>query len=98
MPNKVQSGMISMGMGTRLLAGVSMVALGFGAVPAYAQAADKTKPESASTSTDTKDAKAQAIVVTGVRAALQSARARKKNADTVMDSITATDIGAFPDK
>src|SRR5207248_110060 len=31
-----------------------------------------------------------AIVVTGVRRALQSARQRKKNADTVVDSITAT--------
>jgi TonB-dependent receptor len=102
MPKNVQSGMNSFGLGARLLAGVSVMALGFGANPAFAQdsaqAAEKTKPESASTSTDTKDAKAQSIVVTGVRAALQSARARKKNADTVMDSITATDIGAFPDK
>ena len=102
MPKNVQSGMNSFGLGARLLAGVSVMALGFGANPAFAQdsaqAADKTKPESASTSTDTKDAKGQSIVVTGVRAALQSARARKKNADTVMDSITATDIGAFPDK
>ena len=39
-----------------------------------------------------------AIVVTGVRRALQNAAQRKKNADTVVDSITATDIGAFPDK
>jgi TonB-dependent receptor len=38
------------------------------------------------------------IVVTGIRGALQTAAVRKKNADTVMDSITATDIGAFPDK
>lgn len=102
MPKNVQSGMNSFGLGARLLAGVSVMALGFSANPAFAQdsaqAADKTKPESASTSTETKDAKGQAIVVTGVRAALQSARARKKNADTVMDSITATDIGAFPDK
>jgi len=102
MPKNVQSGMNSFGLGARLLAGVSVMALGFGANPAVAQdsaqAADKTKPESASTSTETKDAKGQAIVVTGVRAALQSARARKKNADTVIDSISATDIGAFPDK
>jgi outer membrane receptor for Fe3+-dicitrate len=39
-----------------------------------------------------------AIIVTGQRRALQSARQRKKNADTVMDSIDATDIGSFPDK
>ena len=102
MPKNVQSGIKSFGLGARFLAGVSVMALGLSANPAFAQdstqAADKTKPESASTSTETKDDKGQTIVVTGVRAALQSARARKKNADTVMDSITATDIGAFPDK
>ncbi|MES1200624.1 MAG: TonB-dependent receptor [Pseudomonadota bacterium] len=38
------------------------------------------------------------IVVVGVRRALQNAQALKRNADTVVDSITATDIGAFPDK
>jgi iron complex outermembrane receptor protein len=73
-----------------------------------AQAEEQSKPTSAQTDpaqgTNT-DAQAQeatsegdTIIVTGVRRALQSARARKKNADTVMDSISATDIGAFPDK
>jgi TonB-dependent receptor len=38
------------------------------------------------------------IVVVGVRGALRTAIDRKKNADTFVDSITATDIGAFPDK
>jgi len=38
------------------------------------------------------------IVVVGVRGALSSALNIKKNADTFVDSITATDIGAFPDK
>src|SRR3546814_17262358 len=37
------------------------------------------------------------IVVVGVRAALQDAQDRKRDALTVVDSITATDIGAFPD-
>jgi TonB-dependent receptor len=39
-----------------------------------------------------------AIVVTGIRAAMRTSAQIKKNADTVVDSITATDIGAFPDK
>ncbi|MBO9713265.1 TonB-dependent receptor [Sphingomonas sp.] len=39
----------------------------------------------------------EGIVVVGVRRALQSAAQIKKNADTIVDSITATDIGAFPD-
>src|SRR5688572_4268057 len=38
------------------------------------------------------------VVVTGLRASLQSAQAIKLDADTFVDSITATDIGAFPDK
>ncbi|MDP8914779.1 MAG: TonB-dependent receptor, partial [Pseudomonadota bacterium] len=38
------------------------------------------------------------IVVTGTRASLQSAIARKKNAGTVVDSIVAEDISQFPDK
>jgi iron complex outermembrane receptor protein len=38
------------------------------------------------------------VIVTGVRKALETAARKKRNADTVVDSITATDIGAFPDK
>jgi TonB-dependent receptor len=38
------------------------------------------------------------ILVTGIRKALQTSQEIKKDADTVVDSITATDIGAFPDK
>ncbi len=40
----------------------------------------------------------QAIIITGVRQALATSQDIKKNADTFVDSITATDIGAFPDK
>lgn len=39
-----------------------------------------------------------AIIVTGQRRALRTSQQIKKNADTVVDSITATDIGQFPDK
>ena len=69
-----------------------------------AQAAEETKPVSAQTDPDaasTPDPEVAAdgaIIVTGQRRALQSARNIKRNADTVVDSITATDIGAFPDK
>ncbi|MEA3085417.1 MAG: hypothetical protein QOC89_3114, partial [Paraburkholderia sp.] len=38
------------------------------------------------------------IVIVGVRRALESAQAIKKNAPTIVDSVTATDIGAFPDQ
>jgi TonB-dependent receptor len=39
-----------------------------------------------------------AIIITGQRRALRTSQQIKKNADTVVDSITATDIGSFPDK
>jgi TonB-dependent receptor len=38
------------------------------------------------------------VVVTGMRASLESAQAIKLGSDTFVDSITAQDIGAFPDK
>jgi TonB-dependent receptor len=38
------------------------------------------------------------IVIVGVRRALESAQSLKRNAPTVVDSVTATDIGAFPDQ
>lgn len=37
------------------------------------------------------------IVVRGIRAALESAKDIKRNADTVVDSITASDIATLPD-
>src|ERR1044071_463919 len=42
--------------------------------------------------------KLEEVVVIGFREALESAQAIKRDADTHVDSITATDIGAFPDK
>jgi len=39
-----------------------------------------------------------AVVVTGVRRAAQSAQAIKKNSDEVIDSIVAEEAGKFPDK
>lgn len=38
------------------------------------------------------------VVVTGIRQSLQNAQAIKRNADTFVDSITASDIGALPDR
>src|SRR5262245_15548851 len=38
------------------------------------------------------------VVVTGLRTSLETAQGIKLDADTFVDSITATDIGAFPDK
>ncbi len=40
----------------------------------------------------------EVVTVTGIRASLQSAQAVKRNSDQVVDSITAVDIGALPDR
>ncbi len=38
------------------------------------------------------------VVVTGIRAQLQSSQNIKKNSEVIVDSITAVDIGALPDR
>lgn len=38
------------------------------------------------------------VVVTGIRASLQSAQSIKRNADVFVDSVSAEDIGALPDR
>jgi iron complex outermembrane receptor protein len=94
-----------------LRASASTLVLGIASISptaAFAQdtapAAEETAPISAQTDPDpaaTQEAETAAdgaIIVTGQRRALQSAAQVKRNADTVVDSITATDIGAFPDK
>ncbi|HWU49064.1 MAG TPA: TonB-dependent receptor [Asticcacaulis sp.] len=76
-----------------LKGGVSVLALSAMAAtlaaPAYAQD-DTTKASDNNKSTE--------VVVVGVRKALKTAQDLKKNADTIVDSITANDIGSFPDK
>jgi TonB-dependent receptor len=59
-------------------------------------------PAMAQTTTDTPAADAPAtadeIIVTGYRASLESAQKTKRNSDTIVDSVTADDIGALPDR
>ena len=83
---------------TILRAGVSSLALMALLPSGTAWAQDNAGQDSGATEATDADATEGTIVVTGIRAALQTARARKRNADTVIDSISATDIGAFPDK
>lgn len=60
------------------------------AAPAVAQDADVGDDEVAE--------EENAIVVTGFRAALESAQDIKRDSDTFVDAITAEDIGALPDR
>ncbi|WP_235219132.1 TonB-dependent receptor [Sphingobium sp. C100] len=61
------------------------------AAPAVAQS-------DAATTSVQDDAQTTDIIVTGVRASLQSAQARKRNSDEIVDSIVAEDIGKLPDR
>ncbi len=75
------------------LGGVSAIALGGLAAGAYAdpQAAAKATP-SASDNGDT------TVVVTAIRRSLKTSQQIKKDSDVIVDSITADDIGALPDR
>jgi len=50
-----------------------------------------------SATSDTK-ADATTVIVVGQRAALQSAQKIKQNADEVVDSVVADDMGKLPDR
>ena len=78
-----------------LKGGVSMLALSaFAATLAAPAFAQDAAPAAAAAPADD----AQQVVVVGVRRSLKTAQQIKRDADTIVDSITATDIGAFPDK
>src|ERR1700737_1108115 len=69
--------------------------------PGYIRVAqtDTSAPaESATSKSASEPVAAEEIVVVGVRQALATSQEIKKDAMTFVDSITATDIGAFPDK
>ena len=97
-----------------LLASASALVFGLGATPAFAQDTSQqtNNPQvpQAQKQTGRASAKAnaqspsatneggQAIVVTGIRASLQSARNIKKNSNQMVDAVSAQDIGALPDR
>lgn len=63
--------------------------------PAWAQAtADQSEAGEEQADADTDDSM---IVVTGLRNSLDSAQARKRNSDQIIDSVEAEDIGRLPD-
>ena len=76
--------------------------------PSHAQQADtqtQNKPQGQQQSgaperkeIDKSSSLLQEVVVTGIRKSLESAQAIKQDADQVVDSVTAQDIGALPDR
>jgi iron complex outermembrane recepter protein len=71
--------------------GVTALALGAFASIAHGQAAP------AAPNTEGQASDVQEVVVTGIRASLERAMDIKRDADVVVDSISAEDIGKFPD-
>lgn len=41
---------------------------------------------------------AEEVVITGIRASLQAALETKRNSESIVDAVTAEDVGKFPDK
>jgi outer membrane cobalamin receptor len=64
-----------------------------GACAALVQPAHAQETQGAATPTDA----APTVVVTGVRASMQSTLNLKRNSDGIVDGIVADDIGKFPD-
>lgn len=79
-----------------LLAGVSALGLGaVGAMPAWAQ--DAPDAGEAAQETIVADEGDDAIVITARRRALQAADERKKNSESIINSVVADEAGKLPD-
>lgn len=79
----------------RLAIGTSVLAL---IMPQVASAQEQAQPsEDAVAEAAQPAAEGEEIVVTGIRASLNRARDIKRNAQGVVDAISAEDIGKFPD-
>ncbi|KTT70547.1 TonB-dependent receptor, partial [Sphingomonas endophytica] len=63
-----------------------------------ASAADQSNVTASDVQTPAAEAAEGDIIVTGLRQSLANAQSIKRNADTVVDAITAEDIGALPDR
>ncbi|WP_170828218.1 TonB-dependent receptor [Asticcacaulis taihuensis] len=77
---------------TAFLGGVSTLAICAIAAPSFAQDAAQDAAPAAAPADDS-----TVIVVTGIRGSLQRSMNIKKNADGVVDGISAEDVGKYPD-
>ncbi|HEX8485334.1 TonB-dependent receptor [Sphingomonas sp.] len=90
------------GAGLKYRVGVSLLAIsamGCGAVPAMAQESTGTIPQTPPSieNPESDEGKADDVIVTARRAAIESAIRRKENSDTIIDSVLADDAGKLPD-
>ena len=79
----------------KLAVGTSALAM---AVPQVAMAQDQARPSEDSVAEAAEPAPAEdVIVVTGIRASLRQSAEIKRNAQGVVDAISAEEMGKFPD-
>lgn len=81
--------------GLVLLSGVSVVAI---SQPSFAQEQVEATQVASAEPEDGESLVQDTIVVRGIRASLASSLATKRDADGIVDAITAEDIGKFPDQ
>ncbi|MBW8780137.1 MAG: TonB-dependent receptor, partial [Burkholderiales bacterium] len=77
------------------LSALALAALGLFAQGAVRAQATPASPAASASERETADT--QSVVVTGTRASLERAMAIKRDASVVQDSISATELGRFPD-
>jgi TonB-dependent receptor len=66
--------------------------------PAHAQTAPDDKPADKKAEKKADTNKLDTVVVTGYRSSIEKSLDQKRNADAIVDVITAEDVGKFPDK
>jgi TonB-dependent receptor len=71
---------------------------GVTAISAIAATMTLSVPVAAQTTGAADTTEVEEVIVTGIREQLQTSQARKAEASEILDSVTATDIGALPDR
>lgn len=90
---KTKAGRAHHGSIYKLMKGVSLMTLSAAALTGVALGQEGTD------TTDSEDeARQDTVVITGIRGSLKTAQDLKQNADVFVDAITASDIGALPDR
>jgi len=80
-----------------LAAGASVLTLAIAAAPSMSQAQAQAQATAPAASADAAKPDNTVVVVTARRKAIMSATERKKNSDTVVDSVVADEAGKLPD-
>jgi TonB-dependent receptor len=79
-------------------ASVAAIALFSVVTPAWAQTEEVSPAAQAAEEAAQETAGEDEVIIQGYRQSLQSAQQIKRNSDTIVDSVTAEDIGALPDR